>query len=515
MDKNCPDCKMEFSRKDVMLRHRRNKHSSRNEPDPQSSDAYPPPPPPPPHTIEAPPPPPPHAIEAPPPLPPQSSEDQFIFKHPFTGIISGPTSCGKTFLVQKILQQQMVKPSPQRIIWIYRRWQPIYDEIKRSVWPPVQFIQGIPIDIDKDSYLNSSVRNFIILDDVMASSSKDGRITELFTEGSHHRNLSVLAINQNLYFSKDPTQRRNCQYLILFNNPIDQQQIITLARQMYPGKSKHFMDKFYDATSHPYGYLLVDLKPTTQENMRLRANVIDPIKEDDVISRETNIRLPQAERIPHYQEDISSEQTYENMPSCDDCGVVLDSMHDLQRHIKSWCPENDSLKRKRDQTDDSDVDTKKTKWIEYESQSENDDTDDDNEETVDDNEGYKKLLNDAIDTTQTTWDKKYEKYIKDGFDKKEACDQSNEEITSLVQREFYKRYSAYLKLAIHLDKNDVHNEIVQKIQSLVNDEDDDNVVINRVLRKNRRNFEDLFNDDYFEINDDRDTDDDSDSEHDE
>ena len=27
--------------------------------------------------------------------------------------------------------------------------------------------------------------------------------------------------------------------------------------------------------------------------------------------------------------------------------------------------------------------------------------DDDNEETVDDNEGYKKLLNDAIDTTQT------------------------------------------------------------------------------------------------------------------
>ena len=45
---------------------------------------------------------------------------------------------------------------------------------------------------------------------------KDGRITELFTECSHHRNLSI---NQNLYFSKDPTQSRNCQYMILFNNP--------------------------------------------------------------------------------------------------------------------------------------------------------------------------------------------------------------------------------------------------------------------------------------------------------
>ena len=35
------------------------------------------------------------------------------------------------------------------------------------------------------------------------------------------------------------------------------------------------------------------------------------------------------------------------MPSCDDCGVVLDSMYDLQRHIKTWCPESESLKRKR------------------------------------------------------------------------------------------------------------------------------------------------------------------------
>jgi hypothetical protein len=61
-----------------------------------------------------------------------------------------------------------------------------------TVWPSVELIQGIPVDIDNDSYLNPSTRNLIVPDDVMASSSKDGRITELFTEGSHHRNLSVI-----------------------------------------------------------------------------------------------------------------------------------------------------------------------------------------------------------------------------------------------------------------------------------------------------------------------------------
>lgn len=33
------------------------------------------------------------------------------------------------------------------------------------------------------------------------------------------------------------------------------------------------------------------------------------------------------------------------MVSCDDCGLVFDSTHDLQRHIKRWCPENDNRKR--------------------------------------------------------------------------------------------------------------------------------------------------------------------------
>jgi hypothetical protein len=48
----------------------------------------------------------------------------------------------------------------------------------------------------------------IVLDDLMSTATKDPGINDLFTEGSHHRNLSVVTLKQNLFFGKDPTQRK-------------------------------------------------------------------------------------------------------------------------------------------------------------------------------------------------------------------------------------------------------------------------------------------------------------------
>ena len=139
----------------------------------------------------------------------------------------------------------------------------------------MECIQGIPAKLGEDTFVSTLDNNVIVLDDLMSTASKDSRITELFTEGSHHRNLSVIYINQNLYHSKDPTQRRNCHYLTLFNNPIDKQPVMTLARQMYPGDAHKFMNMFNQATRNPYGHLVVDLKPMTHESLRLRPNILE------------------------------------------------------------------------------------------------------------------------------------------------------------------------------------------------------------------------------------------------
>jgi hypothetical protein len=51
------------------------------------------------------------------------------------------------------------------------------------------------------------------------------------------------------------------------------------------------------------------------------------------------------------------EDLYANMPSCDDCGVLFETVHDLQLHVKRWCPERDRESLKRHREDDDEEDT--------------------------------------------------------------------------------------------------------------------------------------------------------------
>ena len=60
-------------------------------------------------------------------------------------------------------------------------------------------------------------------------------------------------------------QRNRFKYTVLFNNPIDRQQLANLARRIYPSTSTIIMKRFEKATSHPYGYLVIDLKSDTPE----------------------------------------------------------------------------------------------------------------------------------------------------------------------------------------------------------------------------------------------------------
>ena len=66
----------------------------------------------------------------------------------------------------------------------------------------------------------------------------------------------------------------NMQYIVLFKNPRDQQQVAHLARQVYPNHWQLFLDAYQSATKEPYGYLLVDLKQDTADDARLKTKVI-------------------------------------------------------------------------------------------------------------------------------------------------------------------------------------------------------------------------------------------------
>jgi len=111
----------------------------------------------------------------------------------------------------------------------------------------------------------------------MSECEKDPSILNLFTTDSHHRNISVFLISQNL-FSQGKYSRTislNCIYLIIFKNPRDKSQINVLARQMFPEKYNFFMEAFSDAVNNKsHSYLFIDLKQDTLEKNRIQTAIL-------------------------------------------------------------------------------------------------------------------------------------------------------------------------------------------------------------------------------------------------
>jgi hypothetical protein len=114
-----------------------------------------------------------------------------------------------------------------------------------------------------------------VIDDLAQKASVSVDIVNLFTIYSHHHNFSVFFLVQNLFSGGKyfRTISLNSHYFILFSNQRDQLQIQTLARQMFPGETKYFMDAFKKATSKKYGYLLIDISPHTVSLYKLRTDI--------------------------------------------------------------------------------------------------------------------------------------------------------------------------------------------------------------------------------------------------
>ena len=202
------------------------------------------------------------------------------------------TGSGKTVWVQSLLQQaqNVIEPPPERIIRCYSQWQLAYSELLNTV-PNIEFVKGIPENLEQDSYFDVHKRNLIVIDDQMIEAGNDNRIVNLFTKGSHHRNLSVIYIVQNLFHQGKGNRNisLNSHYLVLFKNPRDKLQILTLAKQMYPRQTDWFLRQYEEAVQRPFGYLFVDLKSTTQDNCRLRTNVLPNEEKFDKGGVEANI----------------------------------------------------------------------------------------------------------------------------------------------------------------------------------------------------------------------------------
>ena len=110
----------------------------------------------------------------------------------------------------------------------------------------------------------------------VASSSKS--VSDLFIKGSHHINLTVIHLVQNVYeYNQGKSQRTislNSDYSVVFRNGRDASQFRPMAYQICPSNGHWLVYAFTEATSKPYGYFVLDHHPSTPEDQTVATNIL-------------------------------------------------------------------------------------------------------------------------------------------------------------------------------------------------------------------------------------------------
>lgn len=199
----------------------------------------------------------------------------YQFTTPFTCLVSGPTLSGKTSIVIDIINKsrELIDATFQQIIWCYAEKNSIdtilarlNEEQKRKI----TFQHGIPDEFENK--FNQPV--LVVLDDLMTESAAARKVSELFTRGSHHRNLSIFLITQNL-FNQEKYYRSislNSKYIIHFKSPRDSMQFNSLARQI---GNPALVPVYKELCKKSHGYIFLDLSQEVNHLLRYRSNVLD------------------------------------------------------------------------------------------------------------------------------------------------------------------------------------------------------------------------------------------------
>ena len=114
-------------------------------------------------------------------------------------------------------------------------------------------------------------RGVLVLDDLIKEEGQDKRELDLFTKDSHHRNITVLYLTQDLFppTKLSKTINRNAPYIVAFKNPRDQTGIRTILLQAFSDRWRQVLRLFKRVRSRPFGYLMLDVHPASDDRYLL------------------------------------------------------------------------------------------------------------------------------------------------------------------------------------------------------------------------------------------------------
>ena len=197
----------------------------------------------------------------------------FRFHTPSSLMIAGPSGSGKTVFTTKLLldNPELFADPPPDVHYCYGSWQKGFDPLKKA---GVRFHEGIP---DSDTLPHWFPKGgVLVLDDLMDEGGNDKCVLDLFTKHSHHRNITVIYLCQDLFsngkFAK--TISRNAHFIVAFKNSRDQLRMRNLLLQSFPTRWQEVMETFRKVTDRPFGYMLLDLHPTSQDDQRILSHLL-------------------------------------------------------------------------------------------------------------------------------------------------------------------------------------------------------------------------------------------------
>ena len=110
-------------------------------------------------------------------------------QHLFTLVVAEPISCGKSAFAIILLEciEQFCDIVVKNIVWCHSENNAPH-HLKN-----VSFVKGVT-DFENPEYVHAH----IVLD-VLIDSAYSTKVSELFTKRTHHRNISLVLITQNLF----------------------------------------------------------------------------------------------------------------------------------------------------------------------------------------------------------------------------------------------------------------------------------------------------------------------------
>ena len=110
----------------------------------------------------------------------------------------GPTSCRKTTFLQRLQLENvdLFESRPHRVRYCYGSSQDTFDNMQRY---GVEFHKGVPSHDNIKKWFGDILRGILVLDDLMSEGGDDKEILNLFTQCSHHMNVMVCYLCQDLF----------------------------------------------------------------------------------------------------------------------------------------------------------------------------------------------------------------------------------------------------------------------------------------------------------------------------